>query len=200
MANQKEDLAATVENESTQSGLAGGRGKETLFRVAARNQIELIAIADNKANIIVGINAVIISVIVALVGAGLTVEGLRLIDQVQITAPFGVLLIFSLVSCIMAIFAAKPIIVRSMRDGQPANSVVLFSTAGPMELEEYLEMMHQILGDRVQTYDQLIIEMYANGQVLKRKYGLLNTAYMLLMGGFVVCVAIALILQIVPAS
>lgn len=200
MAKQKEDVVAAVDTVTTQSGLAGGRGKETLFRVAARNQIELIAIADNKANIIVGINAVIISVIVALVGASLTVEDFILIDQVQITAPFGVLLIFSLVSCIMAILAAKPIIVRAKRDGQPANSVVLFSTTGPMELEEYIRMMHQILQDRVQTYDQLIIEMYANGQVLRRKYGLLNIAYMLLMGGFVACVAIALILQIVPAS
>ncbi len=45
--------------------IASGRGKETLFRSTFRNQINHIAIADNKANMIININSIIISLIIA---------------------------------------------------------------------------------------------------------------------------------------
>ncbi len=41
--------------------LSKGRGKDTLFRVTVRNQIDQISIADNKANMIISINTIIIT-------------------------------------------------------------------------------------------------------------------------------------------
>ena len=183
-------------NTADQPTWASGRGKETLFRVIARNQIELIAIADNKANIIVGINAVIISVIVALTGSGVQIQGARLLENPPIAIPFGILLVFSLVSCIVAILAAKPVMVQSEIDNEPVPSIALFTVAGPQSLQQYLAQMREILSDRDRTYDSLIVEMYANGQVLKRKYKLLNVAYLLLMSGFSSCVLAAVLLQV----
>jgi Zn/Cd-binding protein ZinT len=43
------------------------QGVQTLFRVTYRTQVNLIRIADNKANMIMGINAMIITVLVGLI-------------------------------------------------------------------------------------------------------------------------------------
>ncbi len=52
-----------------------GRGAQTFFRSVYRNHINLSAIADNKANLMTGINAVLISVVISILSYGtLTLE------------------------------------------------------------------------------------------------------------------------------
>jgi len=46
-------------------GLGSTRGVETLFRSAYRVQMELTSLADNKANMMISINGIIISIIIA---------------------------------------------------------------------------------------------------------------------------------------
>ena len=41
------------------------RGIETMFRTTSKNHMELSAIADNKANIMISINSIILSVLVS---------------------------------------------------------------------------------------------------------------------------------------
>ena len=45
------------------------QGKQTIFRVTSRTQVNLIRIADNKANMIMGINAIIISVLMGIISS-----------------------------------------------------------------------------------------------------------------------------------
>ena len=45
--------------------LGTNRGIETMFRSAYRVQMELTALADNKANMMISINGIIISIIIA---------------------------------------------------------------------------------------------------------------------------------------
>jgi Uncharacterized protein conserved in bacteria len=57
---QIDKIAAKERKESQKSKY--GRGVETLFRVQLKNHINLSAIADTKANILLSVNAIIISV------------------------------------------------------------------------------------------------------------------------------------------
>ncbi|MEJ2596559.1 MAG: HD domain-containing protein, partial [bacterium] len=43
-----------------------GRGVESMFRLTARNQINLSSIADNKANILISINTIVLTVLVSI--------------------------------------------------------------------------------------------------------------------------------------
>src|SRR5690606_11935946 len=52
-------------NELEIKELRLGRGVETMYRTAYRTHVNLSAIADNKANIMLSINAIIISIIVS---------------------------------------------------------------------------------------------------------------------------------------
>ena len=59
--NELKELA--IHNVEEISQLKLGRGVETMYRTAYRTHVNLSSIADNKANIMLSINAIIISVI-----------------------------------------------------------------------------------------------------------------------------------------
>lgn len=164
----------------------GNRGKDTIFRVAARNQIELIAIADNKANMIIGICVVMISLVIALLGSGLLVEGAPIVERLDVLVPLGTLMVFALCSAIFAMLAAKPEIIKDKP--APIHSLLFFQNISEYTPEKYVEEMHKLFEDKKATYDQMIIDMYFNGVVLNRKYKLLNYAYILFMVGLITTV------------
>ncbi|NND34670.1 MAG: hypothetical protein HKN76_18940 [Saprospiraceae bacterium] len=164
--------------------IAGGRGKETLFRVSSRNQIELIAIADNKANIIVGISAILISLIIALLGSGVAIGGSPVVNNMEVLVPFVILLVFSLVACILAIIAARPVMIKTSLGKIKTRSLVFFDYSFNESLDQYMENTRKLLANRSSIYDQMMIEMYNNGLVLKRKYTYLSVAYLIFMIGF----------------
>ncbi len=56
------------------------RGRETLFRSTYQNQSNLIQMADNKANIIISINTMIISSIIAITGYGAVAGKIETLD------------------------------------------------------------------------------------------------------------------------
>ena len=177
---------------SNQAKMATGRGKETLFRVASRNQIELIAIADNKANMIIGINTILISLIIAMFGSNL--KGPSFIEKSELFIPFSALMFFCLLSAIFALLAAKPKIIRPRKDR--AYSRLFFQNISEKSLAEYIAEMHQILASKEDTYDQMIIDMYNNGLVLRRKYNLLGISYLLFLVGIIVTVLLFVLFSI----
>ena len=59
------------------------RGRETLFRATYQNQSSLIQMADNKANIIISINTMIISSIIAITERHFTRFDLRAADEID---------------------------------------------------------------------------------------------------------------------
>lgn len=163
--------------------IARGRAKETLFRVSARNQIEMIAIADNKGNMITGINVILISLIIAVFGSGVSVGGELFIHKVQLVVPFAILLFACLISAVFAILAVKPKLIKSKSGSK--QTLTFFYNFFRKSLDEYIADMHGILRSRETTYDQLIIDMYHNGIVLQRKYALLSTSYTIFLTGLI---------------
>ena len=66
--NEEENIQNNIEIKGKQKKKnKTDRGIETLFRITSRNHLNLSAIADRKANILISINAVIISIILSVV-------------------------------------------------------------------------------------------------------------------------------------
>jgi len=173
-------------NTQDDTGFAKGRGKETLFRVSARNQIDLISIADNKANIIIGINVMLMTLIMGAFGSNFELSGSHIMDRIELLIPFGILLITCLVSAIFSMLAARPHIIKPKEE--KGTSKLFFQNFYKETIHEYKEGMYKVLGSRQLTYDQLIIDMYNNGIVLHGKYDLLSKSYNVFMFGQVAAV------------
>ena len=169
------------------------KGKETLFRVAYRNQISLVQIADNKANIIISINAMIISSVIAVSGYGIVADKIAY-DKTNIIIPVSLILLSCLVSAIFAIQAAKPRLVHpmSLREDKNKSSLLFFGVISDFKQDQYLERMEKLLESDHDIYETMTIDLYNQGLILTRKYKLLNTAYRIFMLGFIISVWIFL--------
>ena len=77
------------------------RGVETLFRNTSRNQIHLIRLADYKANMIISINAIIISVILSFLI-------IRLDANKYLELPTIILVLTNIITILIAISATRP--------------------------------------------------------------------------------------------
>lgn len=177
------------EGGKKKNGEGKGKGRETLFRVAYRNQITLIQIADNKANIIISINAMIISSIIAVSGYGVVANKMEY-DKTSIIIPVAFILLSCLTSAIFAIQAAKPKLIRPMALDikKDKSSLLFFGIISTYTQEQYLEHMHTLLSSDQEIYDTMTIDLYNQGLILTRKYALLNRAYRIFMFGFILSV------------
>ena len=181
-------------NQENELQIARGRGKETLFRVTARNQIELIAIADNKANIVIGINVLLITVIIALLGSDLQLGIDKFTSRMDLLVPFGILLFTCLISAVFAILSAKPQIIKP--DSEQRSSKLFFHNFYNESLDQYIHNIFEIMSERQATYRHMIIDMYNNGLVLQSKYNLLSKSYTVLMFGLVLSVLSYVVLAV----
>ncbi len=153
-----------------------GRGKETLFRVSLQNQVDHISIADSKANMIININTIIISVVIAVLGSGVTIEGQTFLDQKLLVLPMSLLMITCLFSAIFAVLATRPKIKNSDKQDS-TSSLMYFGKISSMDFDQYFEKMQTMLNAPNTIYDNLIKDLYQQGVILKRKYWLVQIAY-----------------------
>ena len=169
------------------------RGWETLFRIAYPNQSSLIQMADNKANIIISINTMIISSIIAITGYG-AVAGKIDSYGTQLIVPIVLIMLSCLVSVIFAIQAARPKLIKPKTEGGELqkSSLLFFGVIAHYPQQGYIDEMKKLVADEEELYEHMIIDLYSQGLILKRKYNLLVYAYQVFMFGFIFSVLVFL--------
>ena len=170
--------------ESAKNG--GGRSVQTLFRATMRQQINHIAIADNKAGMIISIDTLIIGIIMTLLGSGFSINGSEFLSRELLTIPFGILLVMCLISAIFSVSAAKPKIIKTVSDKPTINqSRLFFGYINDQSQEDYLKEMTEILSSRSDIHNNLIIDVHNQGKILTKKYSMLHWAYTFFMWGLI---------------
>ena len=163
------------------------RGIETMFRVALRNHITLSDIADTKANILLSVNAIIISMALSTL-----IPKLDNPSNSYLIVPSLIFVIFTVVSIILSILATRPNVTRGeFTKEDVANkkvNLIFFGNFHKMKLEEFEWAMDEMLKDRDYLYGSLTKDLYYLGLVLNRKYNLLRITYTVFMVGIIVSV------------
>jgi hypothetical protein len=169
------------------------RGRETLFRSTYQNQSSLIQMADNKANIIISINTMIISSIIAITGYGAVAGKIDTLDF-KVLIPIVLIILSSLVSVIFAIQAARPKLIKAKNIGgtMQKSSLLFFGVIAQHTQQSYLDEMKKLLDSGSELYEHMTIDLYNQGLILKRKYNLLVYAYQVFMFGFILSVVVFL--------
>lgn len=163
------------------------RGIETMFRIAGRNQMNLSSIADNKSNILISVNALLISVV------GST-SLIHYTENPAYMIPAIVFIITCLLTFILAILATRPIVTsgKFTRDDIKNRKVNLlfFGNFYKMTGQEYEIAMIDMLKDYNYLYHSLINDQYSLGKVLGKKYRYLHYAYNIFMYGLILSVVV----------
>ena len=157
-----------------------------MFRVTYQHQGQLIQVADYKANLIISISTMIISAIIALIGFGFASGRGKEISYLLFT-PFVIIMLACLVALIFAIQAARPKILffKQNSPNDKRSSLLFFRTIASHDQPEYLKHMRELLKNEDEIFEQMTIDLYNQGIVLKRKYDQLKYAYAVIMLGFI---------------
>lgn len=178
---KKEKLKAKYKSESPD------RGVQTLFRVTLKNHITLSDIADTKANILLSVNAIIISLALSNL-----IPKLDNPSNYYLIYPTVIFIVFSVASMILAVLATRPNVTRGKftKDDvkQKKVNLLFFGNFHQMELSEYEWALKELVKDKEYIYSSLTKDLYFLGLVLNRKYKILRWTYTIFMIGIVVSV------------
>jgi len=158
------------------------RAIQSFYRTALRNHIKLSDIADTKANILLSVNAIIISVVLANLIS-------KLDTNPYLTWPTVIFTLFSVISMVMSIIATRP----NVTSGEFTKEDVInkkvnltfFGNFHKMELKEFEWAINEMLIDKDYIYKSLTKDLYFLGKVLERKYKLLRVTYTVFMVGII---------------
>ncbi len=166
------------------------RGVDSMFKLTARNQINLSSIADNKSNILISLNGIIISL-------GLVALTSKFQENPAIIIPTIIFIIFSLSTIILAILSTRPNIssgVFTREDiKQRKVNMLFFGNFYNMKLDEYEWAIKEMINDDQYTYSAMAKDQYFLGKVLAKKYKLLRWAYNIFMVGLIISVIMFLL-------
>lgn len=167
------------------------RGIDTMFRTTLNNHTRLSEIADSKANILLSVNAIIISIALSTLIPKLDSPG-----NVHLIIPTFILLLFSVISIIFAIMSTRPKVTSGTFTRQDIEdkkvNLLFFGNFYKMPLDEYQWAVNELMKDRDYLYNSMIKDLYYLGLVLNRKYKLLRITYTVFMIG-IICSVFAFI-------
>ncbi len=161
------------------------RGVETLFRITSKNHMELSSIADNKANIMISVNALIISIVVSVLIR-------KLEENPELILPTVLLLLVALLTIVFATLATRPNITSGRVDREDIikgkGNLLFFGNFYKMSLEEYEWGIEQVIKRKKYLYSMITRDIYYLGLVLQKKYRYLKITYNIFMFGLVISV------------
>ncbi|PPK84405.1 hypothetical protein CLV84_4175 [Neolewinella xylanilytica] len=185
---QKNNYKVQQKEVKAKTGKNFGRGIDTMYRTAFRNHINLSRIADDKANMMISINTIILSILIAVSGAGLSFFEDLFFTSPEFLAPIIILLMSSLTAVIFAVFSARPKVTEyrikktSLLHSKEA-SLLYFGNFLKIEKSDFIKYLSEMKMDQDSLYDDLARDLYDLGQVLHRKYLLLTISYNTFIGG-----------------
>ena len=158
-----------------------------MFRVALRNHITLSDIADTKANILLSVNAIIISM-----SFSTLIPKLDNPSNDYLLVPSVIFILFTVACMILSIMATRPNVTQGKFTKEDvANkkvNLIFFGNFHKMKLDEFEWGISEMMKDRDYLYGSLTKDLYFLGLVLNRKYGLLRITYTVFMIGIIVSV------------
>lgn len=163
------------------------RSIQTLFRVTLRNHIKLSDIADTKANILLSVNAIIISLAIANL-----IPKLEAASNKHLLIPSLVLILFSVASMILSIMSTRPNVTsgeftKEQVENRDVN-LLFFGNYHKMPFDQFKWGMNKLIKDKDYVYEMLMLDLHLLGKVLHRKYLLLRLTYTVFMVGIIISV------------
>ena len=180
---QKQDALKIKKNK----GNVPERGVETMFRVALKNHMTLSNIADTKANILLSVNAIIISLALSNL-----LPKLDNPSNSYLILPTIVFVIFTVASIVLSIIATRPNVTEGkFTKKDVANkkvNLLFFGNFHQMKLNDFEWGISEMMQDKEYLYGSLTKDLYFLGLVLNRKYKILRITYTVFMIGIIVSV------------
>lgn len=187
MIQEKLGLRKKKNKDKTSKMVTIGTSKsaQTQFKTALRNHIDLSAIADGKANTMLSVTSLIISLSLPFLGTSLS-------TQPHLLIPTIVLLFVCVTAIIFATLATRPISMRgkSTLDDIEAkrSNLFFFGNFYKMQFGDYEQGIRKVVGDDEILDNSITRDLFFLGKALGKKYFYLRWCYNVFMFGIIAAV------------
>ena len=209
--------------EAVQEEVIGtAKGVETMFRNAVRSEMELLALAATKANIMISLNGFIVS---ALMISGAFIFS----SSPEFLIPASTFMITAAASIVFALLSASPERIgkmqaartwvkdlfrgraklRDLKTRLSSTQTRFFSGSQPniliyedrvkVQKEQYWEMMQEIMGDRKQVYQKMSDHLYWLGLLADKQFKYINLSYAVFRWGLLASLAAFIGVKTLPS-
>ncbi len=184
-AKIEEKKAAENGQQVERNTIGTSKSAQTMFKTALRNHIDLSAIADNKANIMLSVNALIITFALPLLGKEIAANRALLIPTI-------LLLSVCVISMIFATMATRPIPMKGYSSMESIlakkSNLFFFGNYYRMSFEEYEQGMNATVADDTILDTTIMRDLFFLGRTLGFKYAHLRKCYTIFMYGIILTV------------
>ncbi|MFN7118488.1 MAG: Pycsar system effector family protein [Saprospiraceae bacterium] len=183
----KKTQVKTDETGIPMMSIADSRTAQMMFKTALRNHLDLSNLADNKANIMLSVNALIITVAIPLSSSYTQTVP-------YLVYPMGALIASCLVSMIFATLATRPIRMtgetppEKIKSGE--SNLFFFGNFYSMDFKAYQEGMQQVISAEKDLDNAIMRDLFFLGRSLGTKYRQLRICYNIFMAGVVLTVLV----------
>ena len=154
------------------------RGAETLFRLVSKNHYTLNTMIDRKSNILISINAIILSLMIGTV--------LRQLDtDPHLIVPLVIMLLTNLISMSYAVFATRPELEHGERK---SGNLMFYGNFSDMEESEYTERLTGLIYQGDELYKAIAKDTYYLGKTIDLKFKLLRKSFHVFLIGIILSV------------
>ncbi|MFK7808479.1 MAG: Pycsar system effector family protein [Saprospiraceae bacterium] len=171
--------------------------RETInvIRTTQRNNIDLTALADNKANVLLSLNALIITVVIPLV-----LGNIDFVMERYLYIPLA----FMAVTCFTTIFYAAKVLKPNDFDAMKAeieakmdSSPFFFGNFYKMDVEEYFDSIKGLMNDPTMIQSHVAQDLYYIGRRLGKKMTWIRLAFdIFTIGFFLTLLTFAIVLMV----
>lgn len=159
------------------------RAIQTLMRTTSKNHYTLNEMVDRKANIMITVNSIILSLVIS------GVIGRSQLEHPIHYLPVAMLALTSISSIVFAILSILPNRTQGTFSeeeirGKQGN-LLYFGNFHEMKQRDYEWGMLQMMNDSEYLYSSMVRDIYYLGQILYSKYSLIRWSLRIFLGGFV---------------
>ena len=177
--------------DTQQHTLASNKGAQTQLKTSLRNHINLSAIADNKANSMLSVNAIVITV-------GLPLMAQQVYENKLFLLPIIVLGLSSVISMAYATLSTRPIKMKGTTDLEEIldkkTNLFFFGNFFKMNFMDYETGIKQVVGDDEILENSITRDLFFLGKSLGTKFNYLRICYNAFLIGMVLTVILFVIL------
>lgn len=159
------------------------RGLQTLFRTLSRNHYNLLRMVDNKASIILTMNSIIITLLMAVIYmAPEDSDGVLELGS-------KILLNFGMASMVFALLAMLPHkYIKLGSDSSAYKGSLYAQNFSKMTLEQYRKEMQRVMATGHSVYNEMIDDLYFLGKSVSIKQKLIMISVGLFLLGLIISI------------
>jgi len=167
--------------------LSKSKSAQMMFKTTLRNQIDLTNIADNKANIMLSINSLLITF-------GMPLLATQIEKFPSLIWPGGMLLLTCILTIVYATLATRPVKMEGRTDlekiHQGHTNLFFFGNFFKMNRDDYIKGLTQVTKSEFILDNSIVNDLYFLGRALGQKYYRLRITYSIFMVGMILTVLV----------